>query len=234
MGRELSSEAEALLRAVEQAVDTPTVRLTPLLLRLSRLAPVGSQAWAYAQRLLAEGLATEDPWQGSLLARRAVAVDESDPRAWAVLGLCQSLLGHHRFAIRAYRRALELSPANPHYAHNLGHLYDVAMDQPERALPLLERAFAQLPHQREVAASYAHALWRMGAVDRARQVMRPVARHSNLPHHHDLYGAIVERHDRDVAARLAEQPRGPTVPRRRLKRRRTYGQRPESVRRSTT
>ena len=85
-----------------------------------------------------------------------------DDGAWAVLGLAQSLLGHYRFAARAYERALSLAPNNPWYAHNLGHLYDVALDRPADALPLLERATSAQPNEADIAASYAHALARAG------------------------------------------------------------------------
>ena len=89
-------------------------------------------------------------------ARRAPA----DDGAWAVLGLAQSLLGNYRYAARAYERALALAPNNPWYAHNLGHLYDVALDRPQDALPLLAQATAAQPGEADIAASYAHALAR--------------------------------------------------------------------------
>ncbi len=68
-----------------------------------------------------------------------------DDRAWAVLGFCQTLLGNYRYAAKAYRRAVHAAPKNPWYAHNLGHLLDVALDRVEEALPLLHIAYRSVP-----------------------------------------------------------------------------------------
>jgi cytochrome c-type biogenesis protein CcmH/NrfG len=209
----ISAETEVLLRDVEQALDADTVRLMPRLLRLARLAEEGSEPWAYAHRLLAERTIERDPWTASLFARRAASAQPDDDVAWALLGLGQSLLGHHRYAARAYRRALSLAPQNPWYAHNLGHLLDVGLDRPRDALRLLGRAFEALSHEPEVRASYAHALVRAGEPGAARRLMAPLMRHTRAAHHHELYRFIV---DQDVDLEPAE-----TIQRRRRKRRHT-------------
>jgi Flp pilus assembly protein TadD len=189
----ISAETEVLLRDVEQALDVQSVRLMPRLLRLARHAEQGSAPWAYAHRLLAERTMERDPWTASLFARRAARAQPDDDVAWALLGLAQSLLGHHRYAARAYRRALAIAPHNPRYAHNLGHLLDVGLERPRAALPLLERAFRALEHEPEVRASYAHALVRAGEVSAARRLMVPLMRHTRAAHHHELYRFIVEQ-----------------------------------------
>ncbi len=131
----------------------------------------GSQEWTALQRKLAELTVEEDPWRASLAAKKAIAYSETDDRAWAVLALAQALLGQHRFAAHAYREALRHAPENPWYAHNLGHLLDVAMDAPGEALPLLARAANELPTVRSVRASYAHALGRTGNLAAARKLL---------------------------------------------------------------
>ncbi len=106
-----------------------------------------------------------------------IAHRPDDDGAWAVLGLAQSLLANYRYAARAYERALALTPDNPWYAHNLGHLYDVALDRPADALPLLARATFAQPAEADIAASYAHALARCGKVTMAKRVLRRAIRH---------------------------------------------------------
>src|SRR5690606_32127961 len=116
---ELTAEAEALLRRVEHAVerDGGGSGVVDDLARHVAVAPGRSEAWCYACQKLAERIVTRDPWRAALLSRRLVAHRRHDDGAWGVLGLAQSLLGNHRYAVRAYRRALALAPRNPWYAH---------------------------------------------------------------------------------------------------------------------
>ncbi|EYF01625.1 tetratricopeptide repeat protein [Chondromyces apiculatus] len=173
-----SGEVQQLRREVERAfsADLDTDRLLPLLARLARAAPHGSEDWLFAHRHLAHRGVERDPWRASLFARRVVMLNPADDVAWAVLGLAQSLLGHYRYAVSAYRRAIALAPDNPWYAHNLGHLLDRAIDRPEEALPLLAQATDAQPDEPEIATSYAHALARCGNLGLARKVLKRAAR----------------------------------------------------------
>jgi tetratricopeptide (TPR) repeat protein len=148
----------------------------PLLARLARAAAPESEAWIFAHRHLAELGVEHDPWRDALFARRVLARCPDDDGAWAVLGLAQSLLGHYRYAARAYERALALVPENPWYAHNLGHLYDVALDRPADALPLLSRATFAETGEADIAASYAHALARCGKLSIAKRILKRAIR----------------------------------------------------------
>lgn len=156
--------------------------LLPLLARLARLAPAESEDWVHAHRHLAELGVEREPWRAAIFARRVINLRPDDDGAWAVLGLSQSLLANYRFAAHAYRRALRLAPDNPFYAHNLGHLYDVALGRAADALPLLARAMASTHaanNRSDIAASYAHALARCGQVEDARHVLaRVIHRHA--------------------------------------------------------
>ncbi|APR77153.1 Hypothetical protein A7982_02500 [Minicystis rosea] len=178
MPRSAPGEIERLRRDVERALrdHLDAEDVLPLLARLARAAAPESDAWIFAHRHLAEIGVEHDPWRAALFARRVIAHRPEDDGAWAVLGLSQSLLGHHRYAARAYERALALAPDNPWYAHNLGHLYDVALDRPVEALPLLERATAAQPTEADIAASYAHALARCGRVAQAKRVLKRAIR----------------------------------------------------------
>lgn len=154
-----------------------------MLARLARAAPPESDSWIFAHRHLAELAVEHDPWRAALFARRVIAHRPEDDGAWAVLGLAQSLLGHCRFAVRAYEQALALAPENPWYAHNLGHLYDVALGRAKDALPLLARATTAQPDEPDIAASYAHALARCGKVDLAKRVLRRATRRGATADH---------------------------------------------------
>src|ERR1700679_2666427 len=178
MARSAPGEIDRLRREVERALreNLEPEDILPLLARLARGADPDSDAWLYAHRHLAEIGVEHDPWRAALFARRVLARRGDDDGAWAVLGLAHSLLGNYRAAARAYERALALTPQNPWYAHNLGHLYDVALDRPADALPLLARATLAEPEEAEIAASYAHALARSGQIASAKRVLKRAIR----------------------------------------------------------
>jgi hypothetical protein len=171
-------ESERLKRdvegALERALDPADV--LPMLHRLSRTAAPGSEESIFAHRQLAELLIERHPWRATLHARKVLAALPDDDRAWAILAASQAMLGHYRFAVTGYKRALEGSPNNPSYAHNLGHLLDVAMDRPTDALPWLRSAYLAHADSTEIAASYAHALARAGDVGEAARVLEGAMR----------------------------------------------------------
>jgi hypothetical protein len=142
-----------------------------MLHRLVRTAPADSDESVFAHRQLAELIAPRHPWRAALYARRVVALRPTDDRGWAILAFAQTLLENYRFAASAYARALACSPKNPWYAHNLGHLLDVALDRPNEALPWLAAAFAAARDHVEVATSYAHALARAGELTLAKRIL---------------------------------------------------------------
>jgi Flp pilus assembly protein TadD len=178
MARSAPGDVDRLLRGVEQAMRDrrDADDILPMLARLARAATPESDAWIYAHRHLAELGVEHDPWRAALFARRVIAHRPDDDGAWAVLGLAQSLLGNCRYAAHAYEHALALAPDNPWYAHNLGHLYDVALGRAADALPLLARATLLQPQEAEIAASYAHALARCGKLTLAKRVLRRAIR----------------------------------------------------------
>ena len=155
--------------ALRRALDPNDV--LPMLRRLARTATPGSEEIVFAHRQLAELLAEKHPWRAALYARRVLADRPEDDRGWALLGLSQTLLGHYRFAVTAYQNALTCSPKNPWYAHNLGHLLDVALDRASDALFWLRTAYSGANGNADIAASLAHALARAGQVPEAKKVL---------------------------------------------------------------
>lgn len=216
--RELSAEAEALWRQLEvmdgRGAGDP--RALALLDQLARVAPAGSEAWAHAHRELAAWRLNEDPWGASVHARRLLKHVPRDPTAWGILGLAQTMLGHHVYAVAAYRRALRYEPDNPWYAHNLGHLLDVVFDRPDRAVPLLERALAHLwqwpqalrRHRVEMEASLGQALMRTGRLAAAHAHLRSVVQSGLATRdHHALYRTVRDRLEESLTAEIAEMKR---------------------------
>lgn len=175
VGVETNRLRQEIEHALRRAFDPADV--LPRLARLARLAPAASDDGVFAHRQLAELLVERHPWRAAIYARRALAHRGHDDRAWAVLAFCQTLLGNFRCAATAYENALASAPANPWYAHNLGHLLDVALGAPDRALPWLRSAYGAKADNSEVVASYVHALARAGRIGEARDVLdRALAR----------------------------------------------------------
>ncbi len=156
-------------RALKRAFDP--VDVLPRLARLARVAAPSSDDGVFANRQLAELLVERHPWRAAIHAKRALAYRPGDDRAWAVLAFCHTLLGNFRSAASAYKQAIACSPQNPWYAHNLGHLLDVALGAPDRALPWLALAYGAKIDNSEIVASYAHALARTGRSAEAREVL---------------------------------------------------------------
>jgi Flp pilus assembly protein TadD len=169
-----SDETDGLRRQLERTLRAGSfdpADVLPRLARLARIAPPASDDGAFAHSKLAELLVDRDPWRAALYVRRALAHRPDDDRSWATLAYCQTLLRNFRCAVRAYKSAIACNPANPVYAHNLGHLYDVALSEPARALPYLKTAYLAKGDSSEIVASYAHALARAGRLDEARVVI---------------------------------------------------------------
>jgi tetratricopeptide (TPR) repeat protein len=167
-----AQEVERLLSDVEWALAQGLApkELVAMLQKLALRAPAASRPGLFARRQLAELSLPERPWRSARYAREALRVEE-DARTWSVLGLAHTLLKNFRCARRAYFRALALDPHCPSTAHNLGHLLDVAFQNPTAALTYLRSARAALADETEVASSYAHALLRSGQPVEARRVL---------------------------------------------------------------
>ncbi|WP_394849067.1 hypothetical protein LZC95_16650 [Pendulispora brunnea] len=167
------NEAKRLRQDVEWALQSALDpgEVLPLLHRLTRTAAPASEESIYAHRQLAELLVERHPWRAALHARKVLLWVKDDDRAWAVLGLCQTLLGNYKYAASSYFRALCASPKNPWYAHNLGHLVDVALGRADDAVVWLQTAYEGAMGNREIAASFAHALARAGKLDEAKRVL---------------------------------------------------------------
>jgi Flp pilus assembly protein TadD len=170
---ESAAETARLRREIERALRCAfdPADVLPRLARLARLAPPASDDGIFAHRQLAELLVERHPWRAALYARRALSHRRDDDRAWAVLAFCQTLLGNFRAAASAYKRAIASAPANPWYAHNLGHLLDVALGEPKAALRWLRSAYDAKGDNTEIVASYTHALARAGELGLAREVL---------------------------------------------------------------
>jgi len=140
--------------------------LLPMLERLVLVAPAGSEAHRYGCLQLAELLLHSEPFRAASLARRIANECPSD-RAWGIVGLGLTLMGHYRSGVKAYRKALLMAPNHVGHLHNLGHLLDVGLDRYTEAQVYLEKAHKYEPNVREIASSLAHAVARSGHLARA-------------------------------------------------------------------
>lgn len=168
------TSVDTLRRRAEDALERDERGTTAerLLERLVQLANEESEHAIFAHRHLAELRLERHPWRAALHLRKVIAASPNDDVPHALMGLCQALLGNYRAAVGAYKRALHEAPQTPWYHHNLGHLLDVAIDEPEAALNHLELAHRLEPDHDEIAASYAHCLARVGQLDGALTLAR--------------------------------------------------------------
>ena len=176
---ETASLRLSIERTLQGAFDPADV--LPRLARLARLAPDASDDGLYAHMKLAELVVERDPWRAALYARRVLAHRAHDDRPWAVLAFCHTLLGNFRSAARAYEHAIACAPTNPTYAHNLGHLLDVALGEPLRAVAWLRAAHDATGENAEIVASFAHALGRSGKLDEAKALVQRVLAAQEAP-----------------------------------------------------
>jgi Tfp pilus assembly protein PilF len=163
---------DRLLRNIEWAManDFSDDDLLPMLAKLASLSQAGSPEWEFAHRHSAEILIERNPWQATIFARLARQSCPNDDRLYALEALALTVLGHYHLAEKAYRKALEFSPGNPFYSHNLGHLLDVRLHRPTEAIRLLRYAHENVAHD-EIACSLALALGRNGQVDQAKLIL---------------------------------------------------------------
>lgn len=178
-------------RALEDG--RPRRELLSLLDRLVTAAPDGSEHSLFAHRQLAELRLEDHPWRAALHLRRLIAAGAADDGVFALLGLCHALLGNLRLSIASYRDALALAPRNPWYHHNVGHLLDVGLDQPRRALDHLRMAARLEPEEDEVTASLAHCLARVGEMAEARALASQALEMAPRNEDHQLLLEWIER-----------------------------------------
>ena len=162
-----ASTIEELWEQAEEALEASSKRAEGLLTQLLSAADEGSEASLFAHRHLAELHLEDNPWKAALHLRRVLRHCEEDDILHALMGLCHALLGNYRVAVRSYREASSIAPQTPWYHHNLGHLMDVALDDPSGAHPHLRRAYELEPEHDEIIGSLAHCVARLGDLDEA-------------------------------------------------------------------
>ena len=143
-----------------RAVDPSDV--LPMLHRLARLSDGGSEESLFAYLHLAELLVERDPWRAALYARRVLAHRPEEDRGWATLAFCQTLLGNYKFAASAPATRWRARRRTRGTRTTWDTLLDVALGRASEAVNWLRRAYQSAAYSGEVAASYAHALARVG------------------------------------------------------------------------
>lgn len=95
------------------------------------------------------------------------------PQDFNALGRQFEAVGRPEEAMAAYRGALDLDPAYPSAAANLGRIL-VAREQPREAVAILEPVVAAASYDMPLAVNYANALMGIGRVVEAEQRLRAV------------------------------------------------------------
>jgi Flp pilus assembly protein TadD len=148
----------------------PKRDLLAMLARLVASAQAGSPEERFAKLELARLALGKQPFRAARLAQEVLRYGP-DEAALGLFGIAQMQLGHFRAARRAFEKALRLVPDDPSVLHNLGHLLDVAFNDPEQALDHLALACRIVPDEPAIASSYAHALCRTGQQARAERIL---------------------------------------------------------------
>jgi tetratricopeptide (TPR) repeat protein len=91
---------------------------------------------------------------------------------WTALGVAYARNGQHDKVENAFRRALEIDPANPHALRNLGALRNQAA--PEEALEDLWKAARLLPKDQGAQFAYARCLLDLGQAIEADAILTKV------------------------------------------------------------
>jgi tetratricopeptide (TPR) repeat protein len=167
---ERASTVEELWERAEEALEASSKRAEALLTQLASAAEEGSDPSLFAHRHLAELHLESNPWKAALHLRQVLGYCAEDDILHALMGLCHALLGNYRVAVRSYREASTLAPQTPWYHHNLGHLMDVALDDPVGAERHLRRAYDLEPEHDEIIGSLAHCVARLGDLDQAQKL----------------------------------------------------------------
>lgn len=176
MSEPTETNVDRLQRRAERALERRRLTEAETVLdQLAAAAKPGSDSALFAHRHLAELRLERHPWRAALHLKHLADADPSDDVPHAMMGLCQALLGNYRASIAAYRRALRCSPRTPWYLHNLGHLLDVAVDEPAAAVEPLRTAWRMEPDHDEIVASLAHCLARLGQLAEAETLARRAA-----------------------------------------------------------
>ena len=179
--RRLRLSAEWALRELVDPSD-----IIAALVRLLRSSLPDTDDAIFAQHHIASLTVEKEPWKAALAARKLIALRPDDHRVYALMGQAMAYLKHYRAASLAYRKAVSLAPENPWYAHNLGHILDVALGLPAEGLALLETAHMAEPFDTEIATSYAHALGRVGRTEEAVMMLRRLVRYGVSNEHRKL------------------------------------------------
>ena len=94
------------------------------------------------------------------LLEHLVEVEPDHSNGWTALGVALARSGLRSEALKAFRRALELAPANAYALRNAGAI--LGETDPAEALPLFEKAAAILPEDPQTLLGYGICLLHLG------------------------------------------------------------------------
>ena len=145
--------------------------------------------------------------KGIELAQKALALDDSNAGAYALLSEFYSIKKEHDKAIAEGERAVALAPSSAH-AHQFYGLSLVYACRPKEAIPLLEKAIRLNPFCSTTPfLHYGHALWGAGRFEEAVSAYKKSIQLSpnNIFAHYNLAAVYIWMgRDKDARAEAAE------------------------------
>ena len=138
---------------------------------------------------------------------KAVALDSADASAWFDLGSCFERNNDVSHAAAAFRKVLQLLPADPAASNYLGYMWADRGMKLDSAKILLESALSREPNNGAYLDSYGWILFRMGDNERAFEYIgKALARIHNDPEVFEHMGDILDqRNDADGALQAYEK-----------------------------
>jgi tetratricopeptide (TPR) repeat protein len=131
-------------------------------------------------------------------AKKAIELDDLNPRAHAELALQEMFLRRYRAAAAAYLRALDLNPYDPLLWSDWGECLTF-MGRATEALPILEKAASGWPRDRVwVEWNLCDAEW---ALNRPERIVEILANQPDMPHVHRYLAASHAKLGRMAKAR---------------------------------
>jgi Flp pilus assembly protein TadD len=103
------------------------------------------------------------------LLERLVTIAPDHTEGWTALGVALARSGDQPEAVKAFRRALQLDPANAYAMRNAGAI--LSETNPAEALPFFEKAAEILPDDQQTLLGYGTCLLRLGRTAEADPIL---------------------------------------------------------------
>jgi tetratricopeptide (TPR) repeat protein len=160
---------DPLARMIEQAYG-----LTDATARLETWAKAEPKAWQLQfilGRLYAHKGDTKKSLDAFLLGRELATQPGQKALVNRELGNAYYNMKQYPEAEKTFLAVLEIYPNDPQVLNNLGYMYAEDMNQPDKALPLVQKALEIYPNDQNVLDTYGWALFKQGKYNQAEEFL---------------------------------------------------------------